>query len=151
MSPMSISSYCRTTSELLPEQLQQVALRVDTKFWREPTWDHCCHGWITSTARKTSIYPSYNITASDKLNHILVERRKKNGTEALSHPAVNWSQTCDLASLLFCAAATSLHKELQPGPPPLQENRRCLNGRAQNGFRQLSTSLSLLEMHRDMT
>lgn len=74
-------------------------------------------------------------------------------TEALSHPAVNWSQTCDLASLLRRAAATSLHKELQPGPPPLRENRRCisLNGRAQNGLRQLSTSLSLLEMHRDMT
>lgn len=83
----------------------------------------------------------------------LSERRKKNGTEALSHPAVNWSQTWDLASLLCCAAGMSLSKALQPGSPPFWENRRCIspNGRAQNGLRQLSASLSLLEMHRDMT
>lgn len=78
---------------------------------------------------------------------------KKNGTGALSHPAMTWSQTCDLAPLLCWAGATSLGKALQPGSPPFWENskRISLNGRAQNGLRQLSISLSLLEMHRDMT
>lgn len=36
--------------------------------------------------------------------------------QELSHPAVNWSQTCDLAPLRCPAAATSLSKALQPGP-----------------------------------
>lgn len=153
MSPMSISNYCRTTSELHPEWLQQVALRADTKFWRGPTWDHCCHGWITSTAEKpVSTHPIILQVLTSWITSLSERRKKKWDSSSVTC-------SCELVPNLWLGCtATSwcpyIPSQGTPARPTTLAGEQKVHQpkwQSPKWDRQLSTSLSLLEMHRDMT